>query len=345
MTQGRERFDIMKLCRHRWHEVIGELTRVKSTTFNGKPQPCPLCGGKDRFRYMNRNGDGTYICRVCGSGSGWDLLAKLLSVDHATAAARVKEAFGDKAPLEPPATRRPKRSEGADRRKEMYDFWESNCAPVTPGDPMGVYLASRCVGEETLPAMPTALRYSATCPLSFTGGRKVTDAMIAKVVGPTDKGVSLHRTFLTAGGEKRADLWTDRALWHGDVPDGAACRLFDVDEGGVIGIAEGIETALSAFCLFNVPVWAALNANFMEKWRPPAEASTVYIFADNDRSFTGEAAAYGLAHKIACDQRTKHMDVRVRVPLTKGTDWADEWATLHREEGLQPAWKTGARMV
>ncbi len=46
-------------------------------TFKKKPhlhQPCPMCGGKDRFRCDDLNGDGTYYCSNCGAGSGYKLV-------------------------------------------------------------------------------------------------------------------------------------------------------------------------------------------------------------------------------------------------------------------------------
>ncbi|MDF3833279.1 primase-helicase zinc-binding domain-containing protein [Cupriavidus basilensis] len=36
--------------------------------------PCPLCGGKTRFRFDNRNDAGTYFCNHCGAGNGYTLL-------------------------------------------------------------------------------------------------------------------------------------------------------------------------------------------------------------------------------------------------------------------------------
>jgi len=38
--------------------------------------------------------------------------------------------------------------------------------------------------------------------------------------------------------------------------------------GGVLGIAEGIETALSAAVLDGVPVWAALNTSLLARFEP-----------------------------------------------------------------------------
>lgn len=42
---------------------------------NGKKhQPCPLCGGSDRFRCDDKDGTGSWICNQCGAGSGYTLV-------------------------------------------------------------------------------------------------------------------------------------------------------------------------------------------------------------------------------------------------------------------------------
>lgn len=58
--------------------------------------------------------------------------------------------------------------------------------------------------------------------------------------------------------------------------------------GPVIGLAEGIETGLSAMDLFRVPVWCALGSN-LARIVLPAGARNVAIFAD--RGEAGERAA------------------------------------------------------
>ena len=87
-----------------------------------------------------------------------------------------------------------------------------------------------------------------------------------------------------------------------------------------LGIAEGIETALAASQRFGVPIWAATNAVLLEAWVPPEGVERVVIVGDNDASFTGQAAAFGLARRLV----QKGLTVEIRIPDQVGKDWADE---------------------
>src|SRR5690606_35991731 len=60
----------------------------------------------------------------------------------------------------------------------------------------------------------------------------------------------------------------------------------------VLGIGEGIETALSAMHTYKVPTWSVINAALMQRFRAPTGVKTLYIFADNDKNGTGLAAAF-----------------------------------------------------
>jgi putative DNA primase/helicase len=103
----------------------------------------------------------------------------------------------------------------------------------------------------------------------------------------------------------------------GAMPTGAAARLMEHAE--TLGIAEGIETALSAAALFNVPCWAALTAGLLEEWSPPPGVRTVFVFGDNDESSTGQASAFGLARRL----KAKGLSVMVEIPPVTGWDWND----------------------
>ena len=69
-------------ARHRWREILPQFG-IDTRFLTNKPGPCPLCGGKDRYRFDDREGDGTYFCNQCGPGPGILLLRKLKDWDQA----------------------------------------------------------------------------------------------------------------------------------------------------------------------------------------------------------------------------------------------------------------------
>jgi putative DNA primase/helicase len=110
-----------------------------------------------------------------------------------------------------------------------------------------------------------------------------------------------------------------RKLLAGEFPPGACVMLSQWTGSGALGIAEGIETAMAASAMFDMPVWAALTADNMEKWTPPEGCDEVAIFGDNDASYRGHAAAYRLAYRLTC----KKMPVTLHFPTRQGDDWND----------------------
>jgi putative DNA primase/helicase len=65
---------------------------------------CPACGGKDRFRFDDKDGNGTFICNQCGAGDGLDLVQRVLGVGVTEAAKEVAGLIGiDTRSNNPPA--------------------------------------------------------------------------------------------------------------------------------------------------------------------------------------------------------------------------------------------------
>jgi putative DNA primase/helicase len=203
-----------------------------------------------------------------------------------------------------------------ERRTALRQLWQGSTA-ITAGDPVARYLAGRGIA---LTSWPTSLRCCPQCPVSVRKSARDPrrlPAMIALVVGPDGKGASLHRTYLARDGSGKANMETPRLLMPGTLPEGVCIRLCGI--APVIGLAEGIETAMAASLLFRVPVWATINANLMAKWIPPEGVEDVAIFADNDANFHGQYAAYSLAHRLA----QQGLNATVNVPPVVGKDWND----------------------
>src|SRR6185295_4990814 len=80
-------------ARNRWHEILPQLG-IDTRFLTNKHGPCPLCGGKDRYRFDDRDGTGSYYCNQCGAGVGIIMIRKLRGWDHATACAEVDKIIG-----------------------------------------------------------------------------------------------------------------------------------------------------------------------------------------------------------------------------------------------------------
>lgn len=276
--------------RGRWHGVLPELG-VPSGFLNGKNQPCPLCGGKDRARFDDKDGTGSYFCNQCGAGDGISLVMKINGWQFKEAAQKIEAVIGSVEPSKP----KPK-ADSEKQRQAMRDVWGA-ARPI--GQAVRRYFLNRGID----PGDISALRESAN------------HEMLALVRDPQGNGCQVHRTLLTPDGHK-ADVEQVRLFMPGQIPKGAAVRLSPSAER--LGIAEGIETALSAAILFDVNCWAALNASLLKHWEPPEEAKSIVVFGDHDANCTGQAAAYELARRIS-----SKFAVSVEIPQRVGVDWND----------------------
>lgn len=302
-----ERQDIHELGKGRWKDILTSLN-VPAKYLTGKNCPCPICGGDDRFRWTNLHMRGGYYCNGCSPGSAMDLLMKVNGWDFREARMRVLEKL-DGAKVELPRAGR-----NDERLKEqMQAVWDA-AKPLTGLDPASKYLVRRGIRLATYPAL---LRWHPRRPYTHDDKTKsYHPALIAKWMAPDDTDWTLHFTYLTETGTK-ASLPKVKRNAPGTVPRGGAVRLGEVAD--TLGIAEGIETAFSAAQLYDVPVWSALSAGGLVGFEVPESVRHVLVFADNDENFTGQSAAYGLAHRLA----TKGVHVEVRLPPEVGMDWND----------------------
>ncbi|SMO64452.1 Predicted P-loop ATPase and inactivated derivatives [Thalassovita litoralis] len=102
----------------------------------------------------------------------------------------------------------------------------------------------------------------------------------------------IHRTFLLDDGSGKAPAGKKML---GTIAE-AAVRLFPLPEDGHLGVAEGIETALAAAAIFGKPVWAALSADGMARFKWPEGTRRVTIFADAGE--VGRQAAATLSDRL-----------------------------------------------
>ena len=172
----------------------------------------------------------------------------------------------------------------------IADVWAS--ASPLAGTPADGYLRSRGLR----PPWPEELRWDPR--------RR---RMLARVARRTDLR-GLHSTPLP-GRERRT---------YGPVRGGAV-RLAAMD-GGVLAVAEGIETALAYAALTGTPAWAALSAAGMKHVELPHGLRWLAVAADFDGP--GLLAAEQLERRA----RDAGIEVRIDLPSRHRADWADALA-------------------
>ena len=82
----------------RWYGILS-ATGIDAQYLRNRKGPCPGCGGVDRFRWDDKDGNGTFYCGGGGdplAGDGFGLIKHVFECDFPTAARKVEEALGGK---------------------------------------------------------------------------------------------------------------------------------------------------------------------------------------------------------------------------------------------------------
>ncbi len=88
--------DVKRRARGQWARIVSSLGNIEEACLDGKHHACPKCGGKDRFRFTDMNGDGSVICNQCARdiGDGFGTLMWLNEEDFPTALGSVAVYLG-----------------------------------------------------------------------------------------------------------------------------------------------------------------------------------------------------------------------------------------------------------
>jgi putative DNA primase/helicase len=271
----------------RWTDIL-QMLGIDAKYLRNQHGPCPICEGTDRFRYDNKNGSGSFFCSSHGSGDGALLAQQYLNLNFKDTAREVRKLIGEtKLEIVKPVDN----SKNEEKLKEVH----KGLRRLHSSNPAGLYLIKRGLAE------PPKINVFYHPGIDyFSEGKKTGThpAMVSRFLTPEGKLATYHITYLNNDGTI-ANLEPPKK-YMGKVHDlnGGAIRLAEAD-GDTLGISEGIETGLSAMITQKIPVWAAGDAGKMMKIKIPESVKTVIIFADNDKSFTGQMAAATLANRLS----------------------------------------------
>lgn len=199
-----------------------------------------------------------------------------------------------------------------ERRKKARELWFG--AKDASGTPVETYLRSRAIRLR----VPPSIRFAPRC--RHPHGDDL-PALVGAIQDGEGKITGVQRIYLAADGAGKADVTPTKATL-GPMKDGAV-RL--AKAGEILGLAEGIETALSARQLFSIPVWATLGANRLGAVTLPECVKRIYIFAD-----TGEVGLRE-AYKAADTYLELGIGCIVQPPEPCFSDWNDVLTGKRRE--------------
>ncbi|MFB2643135.1 primase-helicase zinc-binding domain-containing protein [Shewanella bicestrii] len=277
--------NVTSLANGNW---LGILNSLCGDIHYNKAQPCPNCGGHDRFTFDDLEGRGTYVCRGCGSGDALSLVAKVHSVNAREAALMVAPYVGlDMAqPIDAERVirhqqqseaKQRQRQQQASKRRERAAQYASDIARTCCRMATGTngYLQHKNVKPFGSLELAKQIKVNGICLAEGT--------LVIPVFNPS--GLSSLQ-FITTDGRKIF-------LVGGQIKDGMFPLCSQIAQSGDIYIGEGFATcAAVAEDIANSQVICAFNAGGLvgvaravRRSRPQAE---IIILADNDLSGAGE---------------------------------------------------------
>ena len=316
MKRGPDMPEVAALLGQRMSELALELTGAKPTTqgrqewrFRGKGSLAVVIAGSDRGSWFDHE-----------AGCGGDALALVAHLRHVPMLSAWRWALGwlglsEQGPA--PVTPRPHLVTTAEAAPEVAQpatlemaqrLWREAVAADAPGSLVPVYLAARGVALEA----GAPLRFHPHCPR----GAERWPAMLAHMTDPaTGEACGVHRTFLALDGSGKAPGPLPAKMMAGRA--GVVRLVPDEEVTGGLGLAEGIETALSVMQGFSWrPVWAATSAGMIRTLPVLLGIDALTIFADADGA--------GMAAATTCAARWTEAGAEARiVAAPAGQDFND----------------------
>lgn len=260
---------------------------------------CPRCdrGARDDALGINIE-TGVYHCFRCG----WSGRAGASETRSAAPTLRLDD---------------PHRAERV--RERLRAVWEAS-VPLEDGQarPVRAYLTARGL-KAILEAPPACLRaHPALAYFDTTTRRELATwpAMLALFFDRRGEPCTVHATYLRHDGSGKAPVGSPKKILGiaaRGATRGGAIRL-NAPAAGRLGVAEGIESALSLHLIRGIPVWSSYCAGNLEALSLPAGLLELEIGVDVDADGKGERSARRLASRALGEQPS----LRVRLIMPDG---------------------------
>ena len=192
--------------------------------------------------------------------------------------------------------------QAADRARKLETaagIWD-DAVPIA-GTHAEAYLIAR-LGMKPKGGWPDVLRFHPRLPYSSPDGTTKPGtfypALVCKVTDMLDEFTAVWRIFLHPTKPQKAPVGKAAKMGLGQA-GGGAIRLGGI--GPIIGVAEGVESALGAFLYSSekYPVWSAMSTSGMAGLQVPFEIERVYIFPDGDKPMRRVSGHGSEEYKVA----------------------------------------------
>lgn len=337
----------------RWLEIFAALASDLDAACKsiGSHVDCPLHGGKSDFRICNKKGPevGLSYC-TCGTRNGYQLLQECNGWSFLEAKDAVSEFVGLSSTSEDEhraAILERSRMAAAKRQAEQKKIDQKRDASIAnylnglwqgsvPLDDPKAAPARRYFHMRKIPptAVSSHIRFCESVKLKTEGyADTYMPAIVSRVYNNIGQPLTIHLTYITHKGEKIKGIKSKRLMpvqAKFEPGNGLFVPVMALCGSKIMGIAEGIETALSAGLLHNLPVWSAISSGPLRNFMPPESIEHLICYADLDANGTGTNAAIALAQNLT--NKGWKGQLHVYAPPAyllsggaKSVDWADVW--------------------
>lgn len=344
-------------ARGNWDWILRSLAPEIQYALDQAPHhvTCPVHGGNDGdgFRFFRDfDQSGGCICNSCvnpttgkkGFSDGFETLAWLKKYSIKDAFQEVADFLGGHC-VSPIESRRcaqkvPQISaEEIARKDRLYQrrldqAWEQSIPYWSAqAEPLRRYFAKRGLDPDRL---PDALRFHPS--MEYWHKKKhygSFPAILARLYAPDGTAITLHRTFITADGDKAPvpkpkTVMAFPGSGSGRLT-GGAIRLFPA--AARMGICEGIEDALAVWQSTGQPVWPCYSNVLLEKVVLPDIVEELDIWSDYDLNGAGQSSAEVRRLQAEADG----LRARVHIPNTglREGDTKLDWLEILIRHGKQ----------
>lgn len=279
--------------------------------------PCPVCGGKDRFRFDDKDGRGTWFCSQCDpqSGGGLMLLSRYLGKPTIEVA---KELLGQ----DMPRTVAPVRSHSA-TDEQMREDLRKRAAKGAEMLMENSMLASHAYMDKK--GLTGEWHVNAQIMMGADNERIEPGALLL---------VPVYKDGELVNVQKIKQDGTKRPIYGGDMA--GVCHVIK-GTGRTVAVVEGFATGVTVNRMTNATTYVAFNTGNLASVTAQARAehgtSTLIIFADNDE--------HGAGLKYA-EEAAIPVNAKIALPPEVG-DW-DDYRQKYGAESCKIAMREAVRM-